>query len=214
MDYTFLKELISLAEQYEQSGSGGNATVADFAGWLLRNGDSETYQDDRIGDQHLQYGVSVEKIETTIARMVIYLYRYARMYTRQALEGSPLQTADEFGYLATLLSYEHLRKTDLIAKNVHEKPTGMDIIRRLHQHGLIDQLDDPADKRGKLVRINDRGRGVLFSVFGKMGKVSDLIGGELSDPEKKHLVYLLQKLDKFHYHIFLHEKDERLNTLR
>ncbi len=213
MDYTFLKQLIALAEQYEQI-PGKQPDVHNFACWLLSGNTPTPHQpDDRIGSQHLQYDQADEKIETTIARMVIYMYRYARMYTRQALEGSLLQTADEFGYLATLLSFEHLSKTDLITKNIHEKPTGMEIIKRLLRYEVIDQLDDPNDKRGKLVRINDKGRAVLFSVFGKMGKVSDLIGGELTLPEKEHLVYLLRKLDSFHYHIFTNDKEATLQSI-
>lgn len=213
MDYTFLKQLIDLAEQYEQQ-PGKQPHVHDFACWLLSGSVPAPYKpDDRIGTQHLQYRQAEEKIETTIARMVIYMYRYARMYTRQALEGSILQTADEFGYLATLLSFEHLSKTDLITKNIHEKPTGMEIIKRLLRYEVIDQLDDPHDKRGKLVRINGKGRGVLFSVFGKMGKVSDLVGGELTQPEKEHLVYLLRKLDSFHYHIFTTDKEATLQSI-
>ena len=213
MDYTFLKELIALAEQYEQQ-PGRQPHVHDFACWLLSGIVPTPYQpDDRIGTQHLQYNEADEKIETTIARMVIYMYRYARMYTRQALEGSILQTADEFGYLATLLSFEHLSKTDLITKNIHEKPTGMEIIKRLLRYEVIDQLDDPNDKRGKLVRINDKGKRVLFSVFGKMGRVSDLVGGELTPPEKEHLVYLLRKLDRFHYQIFTTNKEAALQSI-
>ena len=213
MDYTFLKQLIDFAEQYEQL-SGKQQHVHDFACWLLSGNVPAPHQpDDRIGNQHLQYRHAEEKIETTIARMVIYMYRYARMYTRQALEGSILQTADEFGYLATLLSFEHLSKTDLITKNIHEKPTGMEIIKRLLRYEVIDQLDDPNDKRGKLVRINDKGKGVLFSVFGKMGKVSDLVGGELTQPEKEHLVYLLRKLDSFHYQIFTTDKEATLQSI-
>lgn len=213
MDYTFLKQLINLAEQYEQQ-CGKQPHMHNFACWLLSGNTSTPHPpDDRIGTLHLQYRQAEEKIETTIARMVIYMYRYARMYTRQALEGSILQTADEFGYLATLLSFEHLSKTELITKNIHEKPTGMEIIKRLLKYEVIDQLDDPNDKRGKLVKINNKGKGVLFSVFGKMGKVSDLVGGELTQPEKEQLVYLLRKLDSFHYHIFTTQKEATLQSI-
>lgn len=211
MKYAFLKQLLDLAEQYEAAGA--EPDVNGFAGWVLNGQQKESYKDERVGEAHLQFGAPREQIETTIARMVLYLYRYAKLYSKKALEGSLLQTTDEFGYLATLLSYDSLTKSELIAKNIQEKPTGMEIIKRLLQQGLVLQEDDVRDKRSKLLRITDKGKGVLFQAFGKMGKVSDLIGGNLSQQEKEHLLYLLQKLDHFHYQLYMNEKERTLSSL-
>lgn len=213
MDYSFIKELITLAGVYEQEKGDTPPSSTDFACWLLNNTPVPRLPDERVGPALAHYETSIEKTETTIARMVTYLYRYARGYTKKALEGSPLQSADEFGYLATLLSFDQLRKSELIAKNIHEKPTGTEIINRLLKQGLIEQLDDPTDKRSKLVRITPQGKGVIFAAFARLGRVSDLIGGELSAHEKQHLLHLLQKLDNFHYHLFTHQKQETLDSL-
>jgi DNA-binding MarR family transcriptional regulator len=213
MKYAFLKELIDLAEQYESSDGGGAPTSEGFARWVLGSKGKEEFVDERVGDAHKQYPAVTEQIETTIARMVIYLYRYAKLYSKKALEGSIIQSPDEFGYLATLLSFDKLSKSELIAKNIQEKPTGMEIIKRLLAQGLVAQEDDPNDRRSKLLHITDRGKGVLFQAFGKMSKVSDLIGGNLSLQEKEHLVYLLRKLDHFHYDLYKNDKEKTLNSL-
>ena len=212
MDYSFLKELISLAEDYEKVQGGARPSAHDFAAWILTKG-SSPLSDKHIGDRHLAFGMRAEQTETAIARMVIYMYRYARTYTKKALEGSPLQTVDEFGYLATLLSFDQLKKSELISLNIQEKPTGMEVIKRLLAAGLIDQMDDENDRRSKLLRINDQGKAVLFRLFARMGKVSELVGGELSAHEKQLLLHLLRKLDDYHHDIFRHRKEEVLGAI-
>jgi len=212
VNYAFLKELVSLAEEYEVAAEGRAPSSADFAAWILMRG-AEPAPDKHIGDRHMVHGVRPEQTETAIARMVIYMYRYAKAYTKKALEGSPLQTADEFGYLATLLSFDQLKKSELISLNVQEKPTGMEVIKRLLAAGLIDQLDDETDKRSKLLRINNKGKGVLFQLFARMGKVSELVGGELAPHEKQLLLHLLRKLDDYHHDIFLNRKEEVLGGI-
>jgi DNA-binding MarR family transcriptional regulator len=166
-----------------------------------------------MGDAPYEEVENGNKIETEISILIVNMYRYARVYSKKALENTPLQTVDEFGYLATLLTYNCLKKTELIAKNIHEKPTGMEIIKRLLQNGLIDQFDDEQDKRSKLVRLNDKGKYLLYSIFDKMGKVSDIVTGDLERDEKIQLLYFLKKLDRFHHHIFTNEKEEVLQTL-
>lgn len=215
MDYDFLKQLIASAEQFEQQRGDNSKELSlnEFALWLHTKHETSATKDARFGDADFVKPAGGESIETNIGRLIIYMYRYARMYTKKALEGTALQTADEFGYLATLLTHDCLKKSDLIAKNIHEKPTGMEIIKRLMRNGLIDQFDDTEDKRSKLLRINDKGKVLLYTVFGRMGKVSDIIGGNLDMEEKMHLLFLLKKLDDHHHHIFIHEKEEVLNTI-
>ena len=213
MKYAFLTELIELAEQYERSDGGYAPTTEGFARWMLGGMGQDEFVDERVGEAHKQFPGATEQIETTIARMVIYLYRYAKLYSKKALEGSIIQSPDEFGYLATLLSFDKLSKSELIAKNIQEKPTGMEIIKRLLAQGLVAQEDDTHDRRSKLLHITDRGKGVLFQAFGKMSKVSDLIGGNLSMQEKEHLVYLLRKLDHFHYDLYKNDKEKTLSSL-
>lgn len=214
MPYDFLKELIILTEQYEADIDGKvTPTAKDFAVWLFNKTKSHRSEDIRMGDAPYKEVENGNKIETEISILIVNMYRYARVYSKKALENTPLQTVDEFGYLATLLTYNCLKKTELIAKNIHEKPTGMEIIKRLLQNGLIDQFDDEQDKRSKLVRLNDKGKYLLYSIFDKMGKVSDIVTGDLERDEKIQLLYFLKKLDRFHHHIFTNEKAEVLQTL-
>lgn len=213
--YDFLKQLITLAEEYEgkAADSENPPAIKDFSLWLFAMHGKEQEPDARFGNAEYERHHGRDKIETHIGRLIVYMYRYARIYTRKALEGTELQTADEFSYLATLLTHNSLKKSELIAKNIHEKPTGMEIIKRLIGRGLIDQYDDDHDKRSKLLKINSKGKATLYSVFDKMSRVSDIIGGELDMEEKMQLLFLLKKLDTHHHDIFMNKKEEVLDSI-
>jgi DNA-binding MarR family transcriptional regulator len=132
--------------------------------------------------------------------------RYSRFYTKQALVGSKLSTADDFVYLAVLFKYGSMSKTALIQYNIQEKTTGVEVIKRLLKNGFISQSNHETDRRSKQVSISEKGQRELFSVFGKMDKVSQMIGGDLTQNEKILLLGLLKKLNDFHEFSFTSEK--------
>jgi DNA-binding MarR family transcriptional regulator len=145
--------------------------------------------------------------------MIAYLYRYSRSYSKKSLEHSPLVTADDFAYLAVLNARGSLTKTELIELNIHEKTTGIEIIKRLLNSGLVEQRDDETDKRSKRLTLTDRGRGVLFASFPGMGQVATLTAGNLSESEKMQLLYLLNKLHLFHNAIHKECRDDSLEEI-
>lgn len=211
MNYALLNSLIARLEVFEhEHHASGQADVADFAAWL----GNKVLSERKAAAKPAEEEEATVSIETAIGRKVIKLNRYVRLYSRNALQHTALQSSEEFSYLATLLKYGQLKKTELITKNIHEKPTGMEIIRRLLNSGLIDQGDDPSDQRSKLLRLNEKGRDVLFQVFKKMEKVSSLAAGNLSVEEKQDLLYLLSKLDDFHDKLFTTDRKNIYADLR
>ena len=112
-----------------------------------------------------------------------------------------------------LLTHDSLSKTELINKNVHEKTTGMEIIKRLLRMGLISQFDDDLDKRSQRVAITEKGKYTIFSILDKMEDVSKIVSGNLSDLEKHTLKQLLEKLDHFHYDIFINDRQTELSDI-
>lgn len=148
-----------------------------------------------------------------LSRLISLNYRYAKGYTKKALEGTALQTVEEFSYLIVLMTYDSLSKTELILKNVMGKTSGTEVIKRLLKKGLIRQSGDKQDKRSQLVTITSKGLKEMKKVFPKMQMASDIITGNLSLREQQTLVFLLQKLEAYHNDIFLQRKDEDLETL-
>jgi MarR family transcriptional regulator, lower aerobic nicotinate degradation pathway regulator len=160
-----------------------------------------------------QGGLSNDTIESAIARHVSLLYRYAKHYIKKVLENSPLTSVDDFSYLAPLCFQSHLTKSELIAINIHEKTTGTEIIKRLIQRELIEEMPNPADGRSKILQITEKGRYVFFSIVQPMLTASEIIGGNLTMPEKETLLLLLAKLHRFHEPLFRDHREIPLDEL-
>lgn len=213
MNYLFLKELIEAAERFEGEEKE-KLTLQNFGTWL-------TMQQPKSGN--LNFPVEAisererkdddESIEIRISILVTLLNRYAKIYIKKALNDSILLSVDDFSYLADLLDVESRTKMELIEKNIHEKTTGMEIIRRLLKNELIRQSDDQQDRRSKRISLTEKGREVLMQSFVKLDGVAELISGNLTEAEKNALHLLLQKLDDFHQPIYLKERKNSIAQL-
>ncbi len=202
MNYDLIKQLVTLAEKFEFSAGQGRDLPA-FSAWLYAQTHPETGQETPAPTSPMP---TSETLESIITKLVIFMYRYAKGYLKKALEGTALQTADEFVYLTALLHRPGLTKMELIELNLHEKTSGMEIIKRLLARGLVQQQEGESDRRSKQLYITEIGRTVLLPIFERMHQVSQLVSGNLASEEKKHLVGLLHKLNDFHHPIFANEK--------
>jgi DNA-binding MarR family transcriptional regulator len=195
-------------------GNSASSGISYFATWLKENVELEQeIPTARKLNGELPFEGNLnrqEPAEVEITRLIVFMYRYAKTYIKQALEGSELQTSDEFAYLASLVTRTGMGKSELIQLNIQEKTTGMEILKRLLSMELIFQYDNPEDKRSKCVAITDKGRAAFFSSVGKMQQVSMLVGGDLNEEEKKTLLFALRKLDHFHHEIFTEGKQKEV----
>ncbi|MCH5715134.1 MarR family winged helix-turn-helix transcriptional regulator [Niabella hibiscisoli] len=140
-----------------------------------------------------------DNIERVIAQHFLFLYRYIKFYAKTALAGTTINTIEEFGMLATAMQQHAISKTELIRKNVIEKSSGIEIVKRLIKAGYMTQSDNPDDHRSQLMTITPNGRQALFSAFQKMDVLGIIAAGNLADAEKYQLANLLKKLDQFHF---------------
>jgi MarR family transcriptional regulator, lower aerobic nicotinate degradation pathway regulator len=206
--YDLLRFFIEKIEAYEKTVEDPNAlSPLGFNDFMLNNY-LKSQQPNRAHD----VGGAIQK-DIDVSVLIGTLYRYVKNYSKQVFKNTTVQTIDEFTYLAVLVSYGKMTKSELIAHNVQEKTTGMEIIRRLLRYGFITQTDDPTDKRSQILEITEGGKMEIFQLFQTMGKVSTLATGDLTEVEKSVLFYLLQKLDNFHRHIYGNEKNDNLNFL-
>ncbi|GGH01143.1 MarR family winged helix-turn-helix transcriptional regulator [Mucilaginibacter phyllosphaerae] len=203
--YQLIHQLISLVEKLEEEKNENELSLNDFAGYLLtqitQTTDANAANDTRFGGQETPSHDIAYQLDNSIGRLFIYMSRYAKSYIKKALEGTPLQTAEDFTGLAILLTHDNLSKSELINYNLQEKTSGTEVIRRLIAAGLVKQWDNQKDKRGKQIAITDTGRELLYNVFTDMSHVGKMITGNLTASEKFMLHYLLQKLEDFHYDV-------------
>jgi DNA-binding MarR family transcriptional regulator len=200
--YKLIHQLIDLVEQLENENQDREISIQDFTGFLLNKiGDSASSQvnnEARFGEHDKDALEIAYQLDNNIGRLFVFMSRYAKYYIKKALEGTPLQTGEDFTALAILLTHSHLSKSELIGHNLQEKTSGTEVIRRLISSGLVNQWDDIKDKRSKNIAITDEGRALLYRVFVDINHVSKVITGELTIAEKFTLQYLLQKLENFH----------------
>lgn len=205
--YELVHQLLNLVEQFEKESHQNDVSLQDFTGFLINHleqtAPSETAPDVRFGENEIEAQKLAYQIDNSIARLFIYMSRYAKSYIKKALEGTPLQTAEDFTCLAILLTHDNMSKGDLISRNLQEKTSGTEVIRRLLTAGLVQQWNDDKDKRGKRISITNEGKELLYVVFNEMNHVSKVVTGDLTYAEKLILQHLLQKLETFHY--TLHE---------
>ena len=201
--YKLIHQLISLVEDFENEGSDKEPSLQDFTGFLVnhleQNPDESLDVDVRFGNKEPLAQQGAYQLDNSISRLFIYMSRYAKLYIKKALDDTPLQTAEDFTYLVILNTHDDLSKSELISRNLQEKTSGTEVIRRLISAGLVEQWDHETDKRGKRIAITLKGRKLLYQIFADIHDVSTIISGKLSTSEKLTLYHLLQKLENFHY---------------
>lgn len=199
MDYNFLQDVIDLVKQFEIENTESNYfenSVAGFKNWISANNQHIDIEPDWDGKEN---GRSPESVINT---MIVHMNRYAKSYSKSAIYGSDFSTQEEFIYLINLKAFGKMSKMDLIKKNVHEKPVGMQIINRLIAHGWIEQSNSIIDKRSKVISITSKGLVALENQMGKIRKATEIVTGDLTHSEKIELIRLLHKLNDFHQPIY------------
>jgi DNA-binding MarR family transcriptional regulator len=200
--YQLIHQLINLVEELETEKQGREVSVHDFTGFLLNKvGDpagNTLNSEARFGDNDVAALDIAYQLDNNIARLFVFMSRYAKHYIKKALEETPLQTTEDFTALAILLTHKQLSKGELISHNLQEKTSGTEVIRRLIAFGLVREWNDVKDKRSKHIAITDKGKALLFQIFEHTNYVGKIITGKLTIAEKFTLQYLLQNVENFH----------------
>lgn len=208
MDYSLLRRVLDQLEAYQRQQSPGlrknaaistEADLAAFVSWMFE----QLTPQQRLDAVARHARNPIETDESQIGTLTTFLYRYVRGYARLALGDTPLVTFDDFTYLATTFAQGPIGKTELIQRNIHEKPTGTEVIKRLLARGLLQEQASATDRRSKLLTVTEAGRELLLGLFARMSQVAEIAAGNLSAAERHQLVRLLLKLDAYHHPVFL-----------
>ena len=201
MKYDVLKNVVDLLEEFEADIFLGRTYPDDIEGfkrWIVDN-----YKSDEVNNEPNWEGKENGRSpESVINTLIIHMNRYAKSYSKSAIFGSNFSTQEDFIYLINLKAFGEMTKIDLIKKNVHEKPAGMQVINRLIAQGWVKQTDCEIDKRSKVINISNTGLEVLENQMDKIRKATEIVTGGLTHNEKMELIKLLNKLNDFHQPIY------------
>ncbi len=197
-----------------EKGNNDDYSMDEFIGYLNSKSDAKGLEIRKISGEEYKW-IKDESRSTSIdiSILIVMMYHYAKGYIKKALKESCLQTPDEFSFLITLMTYKSMSKSELITKQVMEKTSGSEVIRRLIKRGLIVESADEKDKRSIRVSITKTGREEIIKTLPLMGDVSEIVVGNLSAEEINTLSYLLKKLDYFHNDIYNNKRGLSLNDI-
>lgn len=201
MNYSLIKDVLDLIKMFENENTGVNAYQNDVEGfkiWMAKK-----YQP-LIHDKEVDWEgkLTGRTTESVIASLVVHMNRFGKNYFKSAIYDSDFSTPDDVIYLIVLKFSQNMSKMDLVKKNVHEKPAGMQIIKRLIANGWVYEKDSDIDKRSKVINITPAGLMALDAVMEKVRHATDIVSGDLSNEEKIELIRLLNKLNDFHQKIY------------
>ena len=199
MNYGLIKDVLDLVQEFEIETNNNNhfeTSIEGFKNWISTNNNTVVNEPDWEGKEN---GRSAESVINTL---IVHMNRYAKSYSKSAIVGSDFSTQEDFIYLINLKAFGEMSKMDLIKKNVHEKPVGMQIINRLINQGWIEQRNSKTDKRSKVISISETGLQALGNEMDKIRQATSIVTGNLSQNEKMELIRLLHKLDDFHQPIY------------
>ncbi|MFY1046346.1 MarR family winged helix-turn-helix transcriptional regulator [Chryseobacterium sp. GP-SGM7] len=201
MNYSLAKDVIQLLEQFDSENINAHYTsdIDGFKSWIHHQQNKIKPSEKNIDWDGKENGRSAESV---ISTLLVHLNRYAKTYSKSAIADSEFSTQEEFIYLINLKTFGEMTKTELIKKNIQDKPVGNLIINRLIKNGWVKQVDSKKDKRTKVISVTEKGTQVLEKQMDNIRAASKIVSGNLTEDEKYTLIELLNKLDHFHNPIF------------
>ena len=197
-----------------EKGNQEEYSIDEFIGYLNAKSERQELEIRKISGENKElFEYEHPGATRDISILIVLMNRYAKWYIKKVLRESHLQTPDEFSFLITLMTYDSLSKSELITKQVMEKTSGSEVIRRLIKRGLIVESADENDKRSIRISITQSGREEILRILPLMSKVTKIVVGNLSVEEINTLSYLLKKLDYFHNDIYLNKRGQTLSDI-
>lgn len=201
MDYSLVKDVINLIEEFEIENSEHEMYSNDVNGfkhWIFNHSQTDITEEEPEWEGK-KNGRSPESVINTL---IVHMNRYAKNYSRSAISDSDFSTQEDFIYLINLKAFGIMTKMELIKKNIHDKPVGMQIINRLIERGWVEQTSSDKDKRSKVISITEKGVKALEKQMDKIRQATQIVTGDLTYSEKMELIRLLTKLNNFHHPIY------------
>jgi len=152
-------------------------------------------------------------VDDQISFIFLSMHKLIKFYVKKVLEGTQLVSQDDIHYLMFLSHTDSLTKSEIINSNITEMSSGIEVIKRLQKKGLIEDFEDPDDKRSRRVKITQKGLEEIKKVTAKFTNVHKLLGYALPEEEKFSLLSMLSRIYDFHLRIFNSEKNTPIAEL-
>ena len=185
-----ISELIEHVKRFENEKVQEPKDVKQFIIWLNQF----------LFEQYNALESSHDKndIDMELTFLLIMQSKHYKMYCKEALVNTDINSPDEYSFLYHLSLVDSFRKMELIHIHLLEAPSGIEVIKRLLKKGFIEEFDDKEDKRAKRVRITNKGRQETDKLTPQMKDVYSKMAAGMTLKEKLHILSFLKRFNDFH----------------
>ncbi len=193
-----ITELIEHVKRFEHEKGQEPKDVKEFIIWLNQFLFEQYYALESSHDEN--------DIDMELTFLLIMQNKHYKMYCREALVNTDINSPDEYSFLYHLSLVDSFRKMELIHIHLLEAPSGIEVIKRLLKRGFIEEFDDKEDKRAKRVRITNKGRQETDKLTPQMKDVYSKMAAGMTLKEKLHILSFLKRFNDHHQNSNLRRK--------
>jgi len=193
-----IAELIKHVKRFENEKGQEPKDVKEFIIWLNQ----------LLFEQYhaLESSHDENDIDMELTFLLIMQSKHYKMYCKEALINTDINSPDEYSFLYHLSLVDSFRKMELIHIHLLEAPSGIEVIKRLLKKGFIEEFDDKEDKRAKRVRITNKGKQETDKLTPQMKDVYSKMAAGMTLKEKLHILSFLKRFNDYHQNNNLQRK--------
>jgi len=164
------------------------------------------------GDQKGSWHMSVS-VDFALMRLIGRIYKLHSFYASKAMEGTDINSSEEFSLLNAIDGLGEPRKKDAIIRALFEQSTGSDMLNRLKKIGYITESPDPEDGRSRRIKITAKGYKALKTCRRSMEQLAGMQFHDLTEDEKKICLQLLSGIDQKYSSLWQSHKDRSFEDI-
>ncbi|NSL85286.1 MarR family transcriptional regulator [Chitinophaga sp. Mgbs1] len=180
-------ELVRLWAEYEATHK--DAAIEDFCQSLLMQ--RKKPQDDGV----FLGGVVPVDLHSQIAKVIGRIAKLHISQAQAALKASGINNFEDFIFLNSIFMLKDASKTTVITRNFMELSSGLLIIDRLKQNGLITEKENSQDKRSKILNTTKKGDKVREECYKIMIALNKKYFGHMKTDDLELCINLLASVE-------------------
>lgn len=211
--------LVKLIREWESfTEQTGTEDLSAFGFWLIQStevkpGSPSVSPDPEGGFHHFQDFFTRFPVETQLSILGNRLNKIARWYVKLALADTKIQSTEEFGIMAALEATGSLGKMQLVNQILSEMTTGIAIINRLRQQGLVEEFQDEHDRRIRKVKLTEEGKHLVAFARKQLTRTANMVYCTLKPDEQMQLLGFYTQLNNLHMPVFLHDESKNFDEV-
>lgn len=130
-----------------------------------------------------------------LGKLMGHLVKLYSFYISLAIKDIDIRREEEFYFLNYIHKAGNPRKTEVIYAYYMELTTGLSILNGLKETGLIEEVDDPEDKRSKRVSLSPKGEKALWDCYRQFSKVGGMLFRDMPEEDSQLCIQLLKGIE-------------------